>query len=223
MTLVGNLSVPFAKGLGYDMTLCDPTCKCDQEIAKSRLGNLADGVRSRLPATVKLFLWRFSPALAFLGLVFWPLLRDLLDHLSRAGQAGRASASRTDAVHKQTAGRALQHLLWHRYTLAILGADPSDEDGVGSPRLAITQEILSENLTTLAVGLAGLLLEELVDCFLLLTGIVSVDLAAILREAGASVQHTLTSSLRFSLRLRRLRAISARRMAFSSTVKTFFA
>lgn len=149
------------------MILCDPTCKCDQRIAKSCLGNLADGVRSKLPATVKSFLWRSRPALALLGLVFWPLLRDLLDHLSRTGQGSRASASSTDAVHKQPAGRAVQHLLWHGYTLAILGADPSDEDGVGSLRLALAHEVLSEDLAPLTVGLAGLLLEELVDCFLL--------------------------------------------------------
>lgn len=161
------------------MTLNDLTCKCDQRIAKSRLGNLTDGVRSRLPATVRSLLRCSRTALAFLGLVFWPLLRDLLDHLPRTGQASRASASRTDAVHKQTAGRALQHLLWHRYTFAFLGADPSDEDGVGFPRLALAQEILSEDLATLTVGLAGLLLEELVDCFLLWTSIVSVDLATI--------------------------------------------
>lgn len=83
-----------------------------------------------------------------------------------------------DAVHKQTAGRALQDLLWHGYTLAFLGADPSDEDWARSLKLALTQGILSDDLTSLAVGLAGLLLEELVDGFLLEAGIASVDLVA---------------------------------------------
>lgn len=60
-----------------------------------------------------------------------------------------------------------QDLAGHSDALALPAADPADEDGVGPPEAVGVLLLLADGLEVLAVGLAGLLLEELVDRLLL--------------------------------------------------------
>lgn len=95
------------------------------------------------------------------------LLRDLLNHILRRSQSSWACTIRPHSLSKQPTGRAIQHLPRHSDALAFLAADPADENGVWPLEPVGILSFFSDGLEALLVGLAGLLLEELVDCFLL--------------------------------------------------------
>ena len=99
-----------------------------------------------------------------------PLLRDLLNHPLGPSQTSRASTIWPPSLHKQPARRAIQHLLRHSDALARPVADPADKDGFGAPGAVGVLSFFADGLEALAVGLAGLLLEELVDRLLLRGG-----------------------------------------------------
>lgn len=102
------------------------------------------------------------------------LLENLLDHLTGA---------RPDSFGKQLASRAFHHLGWNGNAVASTVADPADEDRIG-PHDAILAHLLAfftDGCKALAIRLAGLLLEELVDRLLLNNG----EVRLVLRSRGA--------------------------------------
>ncbi len=79
-------------------------------------------------------------------------LGDFVDHLTGS------------KATKSLPCRAHNNLIGHRNSVAILGADPADKNGVGPLRLTIWCFIASEQGSP-TIRLRGLLLEKLVNRF----------------------------------------------------------
>lgn len=96
------------------------------------------------------------------------LLGDLLDHLARSA----TDATGTHRVGKHLTSRTLHHLPGHGDAVAVAVAGPADEDGVGASNAVFAHllALLANGCEALPVGLAGLLLQELVDRLLLRVG-----------------------------------------------------
>lgn len=91
------------------------------------------------------------------------LLGHLLNHLA---------SSRSHRVGEYLTGRSLHHFRRHTDAVAVAVAGPADKDGVGAPNAVFARlhALFADSGEALAVGFAGLLFEQLVDCFLLLSG-----------------------------------------------------
>lgn len=95
------------------------------------------------------------------------LLGDLLNNL-----AGSAATTGPHRIGKHLAGRPLHHLPGHGDAIAVAAADPADEDRVGTSNAIFAHllALLADGREAFAVGLAGLLLQKLVDGLLLCSG-----------------------------------------------------
>lgn len=96
------------------------------------------------------------------------LSRNLLDHLARPTDP----RTRTRGIDKQSPGRTLQNLPWDCDLVAFAAASPANENRIGLPDSVFPhlQGLLADGGKILAVGLAGLFFEQLVDCLLLQEG-----------------------------------------------------